>query len=109
MASNKINKSVDARMDPGVVPVAPAVLMLRGTRWSVNDPYNPANDVRFFDRRVTIGERNLDPSSFATHEAKTALSVWDAVRTPAQHSAAQLSLARRRSTARRGAGCGVMN
>jgi len=64
-----------------MLPTAP-VLMLRGTRWSVNDPYNPANDVHFFGRRVTIGERNLDPSSIATHEAKTALSVWDAVRPP---------------------------
>jgi hypothetical protein len=95
MASNKINKSLDARMDPGVVPVAPAVLMLRGTRWSVNDPYNPASDVRFFDRRVTIGERNLDPSSFATHEAKTALSVWDAVRTSPTEALSHGGTARR--------------
>jgi hypothetical protein len=57
------------------------VLMLRGTRWSVNDPYNPANDVLFFERRVIINERNLDPSTIESHEAKTSLSVWDAVRT----------------------------
>jgi hypothetical protein len=67
---------------PAIPPCQAApVLMLKGTRWSVNDPYNPANDVLFFERRVIINERNLDPSTFDSHEAKTALSVWDAVRT----------------------------
>lgn len=94
-----------------MLPTAP-VLMLRGTRWSVNDPYNPANDVHFFGRRVTIGERNLDPSSIATHEAKTALSVWDASIALAKYLEVAPDLRADEWPAKRvievGAGCGLV-
>ncbi len=53
--------------------------MLRGTRWSVNDAYNPNNDTLFFGRRLLINERVSD-QTLESHEAKTGLSVWDTVK-----------------------------